>query len=311
VAECAGLENRWARKGPVSSNLTSSVRLAYARSRQAEGFAAAGRTNSISFAHGRPNGSLTLSVMSIFWLSVVFGVLSNLATGLLLATVFETLQRRRDLQRQLGELWLLATRASEAVNHSRLRKDGGAEAYSLWLALQDEWLRARHSLNFALTDEKRKQLEDSISAIYELHILNSDRQSRKFLKLHPIVPSAVHEPASIREAASQPGSETGTAAADPPAADYVDYGKWALHNGDPQGKAAFDEFQTHRNQLNVKIENLLHFDPFAPRRRASDSDSRSLPDELAQTWHFGFLFSRVWKWFFSELFYSFSDAFRD
>ena len=25
VAECAGLENRWARKGPVSSNLTSSV----------------------------------------------------------------------------------------------------------------------------------------------------------------------------------------------------------------------------------------------------------------------------------------------
>ena len=25
MAECAGLENRWARKGPVSSNLTSSV----------------------------------------------------------------------------------------------------------------------------------------------------------------------------------------------------------------------------------------------------------------------------------------------
>jgi hypothetical protein len=25
VVECAGLENRWARKGPVSSNLTSSV----------------------------------------------------------------------------------------------------------------------------------------------------------------------------------------------------------------------------------------------------------------------------------------------
>ena len=26
AAECAGLENRWARKGPVSSNLTSSAR---------------------------------------------------------------------------------------------------------------------------------------------------------------------------------------------------------------------------------------------------------------------------------------------
>ena len=25
MAECAGLENRWARKGPVSSNLTSSA----------------------------------------------------------------------------------------------------------------------------------------------------------------------------------------------------------------------------------------------------------------------------------------------
>ena len=25
MVECAGLENRWARKGPVSSNLTSSV----------------------------------------------------------------------------------------------------------------------------------------------------------------------------------------------------------------------------------------------------------------------------------------------
>jgi hypothetical protein len=249
--------------------------------------------------------------MSNFWLGVVFGVFSNLATGLLLATVFETLQRRRDLQRQLGELWLLATRASEAVNHSRLRKDGGAEAYSLWLALQDEWLRARHSLNFALTEEKRKQLEESISAIYELHILNSDKRNRKFLKQHPIIQTPALQPASIGGEGPLSGTQMGTESADPPAADYVDYGTWALHNGDPQGKAAFDEFQAHRHLLNSKIENLLHFDPFAPRRRVSDGDSRSLPDELAQTWHFGFLFSRVWKWFFSELFYSFYDAFRD
>jgi hypothetical protein len=229
--------------------------------------------------------------MSELWLGVGIGILSNLATGLLLSIVFETLQRRRDLQRQLGELWLLATRASEAVNHSGLRKDGGAEAYAYWRALQDEWLRARHSLNFALTQEKRRQLEESISAIYELHILNSDKRNRKFLKLHPITVAEPSDPSETPE--------------------FVDYGTWALQSGQSEEKAAYDEFQAHRERLNQKIEYLLHFDPFAGPHRGPTSDMQSLPDELAQTWHFGFLFSRVWKWFFSELFYSFSKIFRD
>jgi hypothetical protein len=237
--------------------------------------------------------------MGVFWLGVGIGILCNLATGLLLSIVFETLQRRRDLQRQLGELWLLATRASEAVNHSGLRKDGGAEAYAHWLALQDEWLRARHSLNFALTEEQRTQLEDSISAIYELHILNSDKRNRRFLKLHPI--TMMNESMPTQSAAGTP--------TDTP--DFANYGTWALHNAMPEEKIAYDEFQAHREKLNQKIEVLLHFNPFAGERRGFEADVQSLPDELAQKWDFGFLFSRVWKWFFLELSRSFSRVFRD
>jgi hypothetical protein len=226
--------------------------------------------------------------MNELWFGIAIGIFVNLTTGLLLSIVFETLQRRRDLQTQLGELWLLATRASEAVSHSGLRKDEGAEAYTCWLALQDEWLRARHSLNFALSSDKRKQLEESISAIYELHILNSDTRNQKFIKTYSAAASA-----SL-----------------PEAPEPIDYGTWAMQNGQPDEKAAYDEFQAQREELNKKIEYLLHFDPFASPSRRSGSDTQSLPDELAQTWHFGFLFSRVWRWFFSELFYSVSKIFR-
>jgi hypothetical protein len=245
-----------------------------------------------------------------FWITVFIGVLSNIATGLLLATVFETLQRRRDLQKQLGELWLLATRASEAVNHSMLRKDGGAEAYARWSALQDEWLRARHSLNFALAPEKRVQLEDSISAIYELHILNSDKRNRKFLRRHVItLPGGA---AGAEDGARDTESTDG---APPPTetAERVDYGVYALHNHLHDEKAAYDEFLRYREQLNARVDALLHFDPFSDPGINAQADSQaaqSLPDELAQTWHFGYLYSRVWKWFFSEIYYSFSRLFR-
>jgi hypothetical protein len=241
--------------------------------------------------------------MSIFWLGVFIGIISNLVTGLLLAIVFETLQRRRDLQRQLGELWLRATRASEAVNNSRLRKDGGAEAYALWLSLQDEWLRARHSLNFALTEEKRKQVEETISAIYVLHILNSDKANRKFLKLYPVVRKQTPE--------VDPAATLGTTPAEPvDTTDYVNFGTWALHNGQPEAKIEYDEFQKQRERLGMLIDNMLNFNPFARPGMDTDRDSQSLPDELAQAWHFGYLFSRVWKWFFSELYYSFARLFR-
>ena len=220
-----------------------------------------------------------------FFLGVFIGVISNLATGILLAIIFETLQRRRDLQRELGELWLRATRASEAVNNSRLRKDGGAEAYALWLSLQDEWLRARHSLNFALTEDKRKQVEETISAIYVLHILNSDKANRKFLKLYPVVRKQTPE--------LDPDAKPGATPPEPvETTDYVDFGTWALQNGQPEAKVEYDEFQKHRARLTLLIDNMLNFDPFA-RPGTDNADSQSLPDELAQAWHFGYLFSRV------------------
>jgi hypothetical protein len=240
--------------------------------------------------------------MSIFWLGIFIGIISNLATGLLLAIVFETLQRRRDLQRQLGELWLRATRASEAVNNSRLRKDGGAEAYAAWLSLQDEWLRGRHSLNFALTEDKRKQVEETISAIYTLHILNCDKTNRKFLKMYPIARMVTPE--------ADPDAERGTAPPEPvETTDYVDYGTWALENGQPEAKAEYDEFQQLRAKLHALIDNMLNFNPFARPGMNRDDGTQSLPDELAQAWHFGYLFSRVWKWFFYEFYYSFVRMF--
>ena len=193
-------------------------------------------------------------------------------------------------------------RASEAVNNSRLRKDGGAVAYASWLSLQDEWLRARHSLNFALTEEKRKQVEETISAIYVLHILNSDKSNRKFLKLHPIV--------RVQTPQVDPKAQSGTPPPQPiETTDYVDFGTWALQNGQPEAKAEYDAFQKHRAKLSLLIDNMLNFDPFA-RPRMNTADSQSLPDELAQAWHFGYLFSRVWKWFFSEIYYSFLRIFR-
>jgi hypothetical protein len=241
--------------------------------------------------------------MGIFCLSIFIGIISNLFTGVLLAIVFETLQRCRDLQRQLGELWLRATRASEAVNNSRLRKDGGAEAYALWLSLQDEWLRARHSLNFALTEEKRNQVEETISAIYALHILNCDKANRKFLKLYKVV--------RVQTPQVDPQAEPGDAPAEPiEITDYLDFGTWAIQNGQPEAKVEYDEFQKQREKLNRSIENMLSYNPFARRDRDIDDNSQSLPDELAQSWHFGYLFSRVWKWFFSELYYSFVRVFR-
>ena len=253
--------------------------------------------------------------MSAFWLGICIGVFVNLATGVLISLIFETLQRRRDLQRQLGEIWLLATRASEAVNHSGLRKDGGAEAYAHWLELQDEWLRARYSLNFALSSEKRQQLEDAIAAIYELQILNSDKRNRKYLKLYPIV--VTQSANSVEQAEGQTADaagdgaigDNGDAAIEEP--EFVDFGTWAAHNGKPEERAAFDEFQAYRQRLDDKIEPLLHFNPFVIARSGEVENAQSLPDELAQTWHFGFLFSRVWNWFFSEIYFSISKPFRD
>jgi hypothetical protein len=55
---------------------------------------------------------------------------------------------------------------------------------------------------------------------------------------------------------------------------------------------------------------MLNFNPFARPGSNTEGESQSLPDELAQTWHFGYLFSRVWKWFFSEIYYSFARIFR-
>jgi hypothetical protein len=246
---------------------------------------------------------LKLLHMSMFWISVLIGILSNLATGVLLAIVFETMQRRRDLQRQLGELWLRATRASEAVNNSRLRKDGGAEAYALWLALQDEWLRARHSLNFALTEDKRRQVEETISAIYALHILNCEKANRKFLKLYPVVRK--------QDAQVDAVDDSGAAPVEPEEnTDYVNFGEWAMENGQPEAKAEFDEFQKQRAKLSGMIDNMLNFNPFDRPHADADDSSQSLPDELAQSWHFGYLFSRVWKWFFYEIYYSLKRAFR-
>jgi len=233
--------------------------------------------------------------MGTFWISIFIGIASNLTTGVLLAIVFETLQRRRDLQRQLGELWLRATRASEAVNNSALRKDRGAEAYALWLSLQDEWLRARHSLNFALTDGQRKRVEETISAIYALHILNCDKSNRKFMKLYPLVRRQTPEADSTGGAEPAEPMET---------TNYVDFGTWAIENGQPEAKAQYEEFQKQRARLSLLIDNMLHFNPFAGPGVDADDDAQSLPDELARTWHFGYLFSRVWKWFFSELYYS-------
>src|ERR1700759_4513260 len=112
------------------------------------------------------------------------------------------------------------------------------------------------SLNFALTEDKRRQMEETISAIYTLHILNCDKANRKFLKMYPIV--------RMQTPLADPDAEPGNAPPEPvEMTDYVDFGTWALENGQPEAKAEYDDFQNHRQRLNALIDNMLNFNPFA------------------------------------------------
>jgi len=108
-----------------------------------------------------------------------------------------------------------------------------------------------------------------------------------------------------------PEDDSGAATQEPEeTTDYVNFGEWAMENGQPEAKAEFDEFQKQRAKLSGMIDNMLNFNPFDRPDVDADDSSQSLPDELAQSWHFGYLFSRVWKWFFYEIYYSLKRPFR-
>jgi hypothetical protein len=227
----------------------------------------------------------------LFWLGLGFEVLISLGAGLLLSIVFLTLQLRRDLQTQLDEIWLLARRTAEAVYSAHVTASGDDAVNSHWIALENEWLRARRTLKHALTDEKWDQLRSALYSINDLYLLNTNPENQRFLKLHPL---------KITDS-------TGTHERP----DAVDYGTWAENNNLPEEATAYQAFLVQRYQIDKKIQYLLYFNPDLLEQGGSATEAQSLPTELEQSWHFTYLFPRAWKWFFSELFSSVRKSFRD
>jgi hypothetical protein len=227
----------------------------------------------------------------LFWLGLGFEVIISLATGLLVSIVFVTLQLRRDLQTQLDEIWLLARRTAEAVYSAQTTANSDEAVNQHWGDLENEWLRARRTLKFALTGEKWEQLHTAIYAIQQLHQLNVNPEHERFLKLHPL---------KITD-------ETGTHERP----DAIDYGTWAEENNLPEERHAYLTFLVQRYEIDKKIQYLLYFNPDLLEQEGAAADAKSLPTELEQSWHFTYLFPRALKWFFSELFSSVRKSFRD
>src|SRR5207237_648138 len=150
------------------------------------------------------------------------------------------------------------------------KENGDAEANNTWIALENEWLRARRTLQFALSDEKWDHMRAGIYAIRSLHLMNANKKNERFDKLYPLT---VTGPAGTSEKQNA-----------------LDYGTGAIKSGRPEEKAAYDAYLVQRDQIGKKIEYLLYFNPESDGKTVSGDEAPPLPTELVHAWHFTYLF---------------------
>jgi hypothetical protein len=227
----------------------------------------------------------------LFWLGVLFSVIVNLGTGMLLAVTFFTLQLRRDLQERLDEISMVAHQMFDAITMSRiagdLKSDAGATEY---VKLIHAWQVARRTLHFALSKSQWEKLVTGIDALRRLRDMYVGPATEEYWKRYEIHTT----------------NDKGVQVTLP-----TDFEGWAIHYKLTEELEKYREFAVRREEAEREIDYLLFYDPDKIESEGDPNRAQSLPTELEQAWDFPYLFPLAWKWFLSEVFTRPIESYRD
>ena len=231
----------------------------------------------------------------LFWLGAGVSIVVGIITSILVSIVFLTLQSRRDLQKQLDEIWLRSVKASNLVhslrdNQGELRPEVDAQPYVE--SLNDEWRRSQRIFRFSLSDEQFGKLENAINAISGTYSLMTLRMYDRFWRRYQITVTTIQ------------GERLPTTDAT--------FGDWAEQHGTREDQKDFSDFSTERHRNYKLIQHLLFFDPEKARQaNFSIEAAPSIPTELERACDFWVLFAKTCRWVVAEPFASFARCYRD